>query len=671
MKIKDLGIGAQLRLGFAVLLVFVLLIVTVCYFQTVELHRQTETLYEHPLQVRRAIDTLTNKTLNMSLEMKNLMMAESEKEKRRAIELIELSKADVESQFSILRDRYLGPCEDIDESYHAYIRWKTSLDENVDLIFSDQVLRVNEKQWLDGPVEIKREQLIKSIQKIDDFAKHKADSLYFDSKKLENSLNKQLILIVVIVTILIFAIGTQIYKNVKDPLDELTQIARSVKDGNLDVRCSIDNNNEYGILSSSFNDMLETIEKNVLLNEKSTSLAKIMLSEDDAKSFFMLTLNELAKHTDSQVAAVYLLSDDKKTFQLFEAIGMDSDKRQSFDADSLEGEIGFAAASKKWKYIDEVSENTRFIFSAVSGIFVPRGIITIPILSNDEVIAIISLASITNFSRQALDFVDNVIDTMSARIEGILTYRLIKNMKDEMEEKNRELESQKSELTIQSAELNQQNKELEIQKQQLSEANQLKTNFLSNMSHELRTPLNSVIALSGVLNRRLAHQIPEEEHSYLEVIERSGKNLLTLINDILDISRIEAGRVDIEITKFNINSLISEVVTMIQPLANQKNIEILQKGKQIDTFIESDLDKCRHILQNIIGNAVKFTEKGQVKIDTVLKDSTVEIAVTDTGVGIEEEHLQNVFEEFRQADGSTSRRFGGTGLGLAIAKRYS
>jgi CheY-like chemotaxis protein len=210
-----------------------------------------------------------------------------------------------------------------------------------------------------------------------------------------------------------------------------------------------------------------------------------------------------------------------------------------------------------------------------------------------------------------------------------------------------------------------------VQKNQLSEANRLKTSFLSNMSHELRTPLNSVIALSGVLSRRLANQIPEEEHSYLEVIERNGKNLLSLINDILDISRIESGMEEIEISQFDICTAINDVTSMIQPQATEKNIYLNNAVCNSKIQISSDVTKFRHILQNLIGNAVKFTEKGGVSISVKKFDDKVDIKIADTGIGVSAESLPHIFDEFRQADSGVSRRFGGTGLGLAIAKNYA
>jgi signal transduction histidine kinase/response regulator RpfG family c-di-GMP phosphodiesterase len=311
------------------------------------------------------------------------------------------------------------------------------------------------------------------------------------------------------------------------------------------------------------------------------------------------------------------------------------------------------------------------LFHTVSGKIIPREIITIPIISGKEVIAIISLASVRTYSKESVLLINNVLDTLTARIEGVLAYQKMQNFTEQLEYQNIELEAQKTEMSAQSTELVEQNRELEMQKIQLSEANKLKTNFLSNMSHELRTPLNSVIALSGVLNRRLANKIPDDEYSYLEVIERNGKHLLLLINDILDISRIEAGREEIEITTFSSKNLITEVVNMIHAQAVLKNIELMQHISDPEIIIQGDLDKCQHILLNLVSNAVKFTEKGKVEVSSKINGNHVEITVTDTGIGIASNHLDHIFDEFRQADSGTSRKFGGTGLGLAIAKKYA
>jgi len=189
---------------------------------------------------------------------------------------------------------------------------------------------------------------------------------------------------------------------------------------------------------------------------------------------------------------------------------------------------------------------------------------------------------------------------------------------------NHQLETQKNELTARTIELNNQNIKLELQKKQLVDADRLKTSFIANMSHELRTPLNSVIALSGVLHRSLAKQIPEEKHSYLGVIERNGKQLLTVVNDILDLSCVDAGYEEIEISQFDMNNLVTEVVSIISPTAKQKNITLLYHPNPDLLPMTSDAVKCRSILQNLVNNAVKFTDAGQVEITLQQKDSSIQ-----------------------------------------------
>jgi signal transduction histidine kinase/CheY-like chemotaxis protein len=270
-----------------------------------------------------------------------------------------------------------------------------------------------------------------------------------------------------------------------------------------------------------------------------------------------------------------------------------------------------------------------------------------------------------------MSLLERISDTLNARMGGILTYRKVLEVSKKLELQNRELETQSRELSSQAGELAEQNAELEMQKKQLDESNRLKTRFLSNMSHELRTPLNSVIALTGVLARKLEGKIPEKEYGYLDVIERNGRNLLALINDILDLSRIESGKEDFQIREFDPLDLVKDIVSLLKDEAGQKGISLVFEESPEIPAIKGDYAKSRHILQNIISNAVKFTDEGTVSVKIKSDDFFVWFSVKDTGIGIDPKHLPYIFDEFRQVDDSSSRKKGGTGLGLAIAQKYA
>lgn len=816
MKIKDFKIGTQLIVSFALMLVFVIILGVVAHVQSDQLNLQTEIMYKHPLQVREALGLLDADILRMRLGNRDLMLAKTEKEKQDAIQLMELSGNDAEQQFIVIKELYLGPPSDVEQAHKAFITWKTTRAENTKLALLGEIQKVKESVLSTGNVGFLRDKMLGNIQIIENYAVQKGDSLYANSLKLNRVLNLRLYLLVGAIVLLSLLIGFYLLRNIRNPIAELTDAANRFQEGDLNVRSTNNSKNEFGTLAASFNKMVESIQTNLELREKTSKLADAMLIEENAHNFFKSVLPELSGFTNSQMAAVYLLSEDKQYYEHFESFGLDDSARINFNANNLEGEFGAAISSGKIQRIKNIPIDTHFVFQTVSGKFIPREIITIPFMVGKEVVAIISLASIRAYTPQSNQLIESIYNSLTARIEGVLAYRdlnhlyerleiqsaeiakagsysrslleasidlfvtigedgkitdvnqstesitglsrseligtdfsnyftdpeqsreiylqvfregIVRNFElaikhisgkiipvlynasvyrdergkvvgvfaaarditqrklneirlkdlndtlrirsEHLEVSNIELEAQKKELASQSAELTEQNSELEMQKKMLSEANVLKTNFLSNMSHELRTPLNSVIALSGVLNRRLSNQIPAEEYSYLEVIERNGKNLLLLINDILDISRIESGREEIEIINFNANNLITEIVSMIHPQTETKDVKLIHSGKDAELLITSDLNKCRHILQNLIGNAVKFTEKGTVEIKSNQSADKLSITITDTGIGIAENHLIHIFEEFRQADGSTSRRFGGTGLGLAIAKKYA
>ena len=460
-------------------------------------------------------------------------------------------------------------------------------------------------------------------------------------------------------------------RGIDRPLQQIVFAANQIRSGQLDVRSGYQAANEFGELSAAFDALADTTQTNLEMKEKSALLNAILARENEVRAFCKKLLKALVEQTHSQIGAIYLLNDQQDQFEHFASIGLDAGKRSSFSAVTNEGEFGMALVTGEIQRITNIPEDSHFIFASVSGAFKPQEIITIPLSTNGDVKAVLSLASIRAYDPSVIPFLNDVLDTVAARLVSVLAYQQIEKQAEELENQNREQEIQSKELAAQANELIEQNAVLEIQKEQLDEANRLKSTFLSNMSHELRTPLNSVIALSGVLNRRLSTMIPEEEYSYLEVIERNGKNLLLLINDILDLSRIESGREEVGLEQFSVRALVNELVDIIEPQTHHKNVTLLNQISADLPLITSDPAMCRHILQNLIANAVKFTDVGSVEISAQQIDDEIHIAVRDTGIGIASDQFPYIFDEFRQIDSSASRKYGGTGLGLSIAKKYA
>ncbi|MBL0177120.1 MAG: response regulator [Ignavibacteria bacterium] len=671
MKLHNITIATQLKLGSAARVLFVIILGAIAYMQSGQIHRQTEIMYHQPLQVGRAIGILRSDIMSIRNDTKDLFLVSGESDMAFDLNRIDASKADALSQMEYLRRNGLVSRSELDAVRDAFILWNAMREETIRMLRTGDSSAAELRVRYNGSLSVQAAHVLDGLQRIDDQATKQGDAIYASSRDLTDSLNRQLILLIAFILSFSLLINHFLLRNIRTPIEDMTIASTRFHGGDIHARSTYVSNNELGRLSASFNILVDTIHKNTERSDKAATIAGIMLGTSDANTFFHSTLTALCEQTDSQVAAVYLLSDDKQTFEHYASIGAAGGARRSFAADEFEGEFGPALSTRKIRRISDIPEDTRSVFHTASGTFLPRAIITIPIFAEHEAVAVISLASIAAYSELAIKLIDDLLVTLTARVEGILAHRKLKRYMESLENLNSELEAQKEVLASQSYELHEINTELEMQKSQLNEAGRLKSNFLSNMSHELRTPLNSVIALSGVLYRRLADRIPAEESSYLEVIERNGRRLLTLINDILDISRIEAGNTDLEITVFDVNAVIDGIVRMIRPLAEEHDTTLLHRASDVPVFITSDSGKCGHILQNIIGNAAKFTEHGAVDVVATLSGSDVEITVTDTGIGISEEHLPHIYEQFRQADGGTARKYGGTGLGLAIAKKYT
>ena len=671
MGMRDLKIGTQVRIGLSVLFALVLALGVVAWVQGDLLWSQTFELYNHPLQVRRAVGALKFDILLMHRGIKDLCLAENQQEFAAILQELDVQESEAFRELEIMRERYLGPRADVEKAHRNLVAWGTVRDETIRLAREGKRTEALARTGRNAPGGAQVDILLGSIQTIDDFARNKGDSLYRAAEEQRFNLRVRLVVVTVSILLLGLFVSYLLLRGIQGPLHALTAAMKEYGQGKLETRCAYASSNEFGMVARAFNVLADTVQAETKLKEQATQLDAAMLQELESGVFRQGLLAALVRVTDSHLGAIYLLNPEKYTFQHLESIGLSGAARTAFSATEREGELGMALASGRVQHITQISADTRFTLSAVSGEFLPKEILTIPLGSSQDPLAMISLASLRGYDPATVRLVETIQAAASAWMNGMLAHRRIGALNDTLAEQNRELEAQKRDLDEQSSELTEQNAELEQQKRQLDQVNRLKTSFLSNMSHELRTPLNSVIALSGVLSRRVAGLIPEEECSYLGVIERNGKQLLALINDILDLARIEAGREDLTLERFSVKQLVVEVVAMLEPQATEKHIVLLSRVADDLPLLTSDRVKCRHIVQNLLGNAVKFTEVGQVEILVTLSKDSLRLAVADTGIGIAQDRLEIIFDEFRQADESTARRFGGTGLGLAIAKKYA
>jgi signal transduction histidine kinase/CheY-like chemotaxis protein/CHASE3 domain sensor protein len=657
MKTRNWKIGQWLLSSFTIILIFVVALGMVSQFQANKLNLQTTTMYNHPLAVRRSIDTLKLDISKLRTELRTYIIATSIEEEERARLSMELLVINAERQFDVLNENYLGSLNDIEEAYNAFVVWSNIREHNIVHIEDGNIDLALDSISKGGEEAIVRDILLSQIAIIDDYATSKSDELYNNSIELYETVTMQLIIMVFSLFIFITAIGIWLYRSFKTPLASMNETVLKLQSGDLGNRIDYLSKNELGVLATSFNSMADVIEDSEQMHSKVNNFSEVLISENKTKSFFRVVLESLMTNTESIASAVYLINDENSSYDCYDSIGLQSEKLQSYKENTTDGDIGQTLLKKKINIL-QVDENiTSYTYNSIMVGIVPKEIMNIPLISHDKVIAIITLATITKFDSTDLDFIKRIVNNLNSKTESILANEKINVFVAELEQRSTELVTQ--------------NSELEMQKKQLDEASKLKSNFLSNMSHELRTPLNSVIALSGVLFERLNGKISTEEYSYLEIIRRNGKNLLSLINDILDISRIESGKVELEIKTFSTNTLITEIVSMFAVQAKEKGIELNYIKPETDIYMQSDYDKCIHIVQNLVSNAVKFTQNGNVTIEVKSTYSDVEIMVKDTGIGIAQKNLISIFEEFKQAETGTSRRFGGTGLGLSIASKFA
>lgn len=469
------------------------------------------------------------------------------------------------------------------------------------------------------------------------------------------------------------------------PLSNITAWARKVAQGDLTVQAIKTQDNEIGTLYQVLTEMVGSLKKMMSqkdqqdwLKSGETGLNKAMQGIQNISILEQSILNYICDYLQFQVGAFFLL--ENESLHLAASYAYNITQAHGHEFAMGEGLVGQAALQKKTVIFKEVpGEHFHLEISSGLGTSSPHSILVLPLLHEDEVLGVLEFGSVRNFSEQEIAFLENISSVVAITLRTALASQKVKRLlEEETLRQGHELEKRQEELEVS-------NKELQAKAFDLELASKYKSEFLANMSHELRSPLNSLLILAQSLADNDEGNLTEEQVIEARIIHSGGLDLLKLINDILDLSKIESGRIEIHYAEMTFTSLVQYLKNQFTHLAKDKGLDFtIHLSQELGSAMVTDEQRLKQILTNLLANGVKFTSTGSVSLSILpalaqtrfhfselIAAKTVAFEVIDTGIGIAENKQEQIFEAFQQGDGSTSRQYGGTGLGLSISRQFA
>ncbi|MFB3167728.1 response regulator [Neobacillus sp. 179-C4.2 HS] len=515
-----------------------------------------------------------------------------------------------------------------------------------------------------------------------------------------------------------------IIKSTSNNLNKVTDVMKQAAASDFDTlpRIEISSKGELSEIAVAFNKMAQALEKHSRIekqvkeeaeelswmNRKIAQIATLYPEVENVQMLAEMLITKLIPMVGASYGVFYLKEVNKNDQYLtrmssYASLSTEQERKQFRLGEGL---VGQCALLKRPIHLNEVPDDYLKIGSGL-GEASPKTIMILPVLFEEQVLAVMEIASFETLTPIQIKLLEKVNNNLGIKINSIINHMKVEQLLQESQALTEELQAQSEELQMQQEELRTTNEKLEEQYEaskqhnfeiqefsaaleekahQLELSSKYKTEFLANMSHELRTPLNSLLILAQILSENGEGNLTNKQQEYIKTIYSSGNDLLNLINDILDLSKVESGKLDVISKELELNQLRDTIYSQFSPIANNKKVHFsIDLDKALPMTIFTDEQRLQQILKNLLANAFKFTESGSVslQINSVMKKITSNkgeeqrleqmfaFSVIDTGIGIEQEKQESIFDAFKQADGTTSRKYGGTGLGLSICRELA
>ncbi|WP_018665088.1 response regulator [Heyndrickxia acidiproducens] len=732
-----MGFKKKQFIGFGVIIAFIFVLAIVVLTLMSHMKSNMSEVVEDRYQKVKSANRIQLLFSQSDREILYLINSENEEDSNQRIQSINSNRKKIIAEMNQLanavnKNQAQGVLAQIQTQYDSYTSTEKEIIKN---IHNHKTVPEN----LLSDYQQKRDGLTANISKFKSFQEKLMNEAMKNANRLEKEMMQLIFAAAAFIIIVLILLAYWIITGTVNHLNKIIKVMSQINFSDLTSlpRIQVTTDDEIGQIGHAFNEMAASLEqaskkeKNYInqISEQTwmqTKLAEMATMYQNITHIHTLAERFMKKATPimgASMGAFYLkrAENGKAAFQKIAAYAEDRQNPGREQFSYGEGLIGQCALEKRSQLIADVPEDYALITSGL-GEVKPRSLLIMPVIYEDEVLAVLELASMKKFTPIQLELFKQMLHTLGMSVNNVLSRmkveRLLKEsqrMTEELQAQSEELQSQSEEMQSQSEELQSQSEELRMINEQLEErtrdaekktrdleqtkkeleekaaqliqSSQYKSEFLANMSHELRTPLNSILLLSEMLSEESADgNLTEEQIEFARVIHSSGSDLLNLINDILDLSKVEAGKMEIMIEEMNTRELPVYVGNHFAYLAEQKGLElVIDVDDNVPDLIYTDEQRLRQIVKNLLSNAVKFTEKGTVSfrmrkasaekagkyVKTEGSDYWLEVTVEDSGIGIPKQKQQVIFEAFQQGDGATGRKYGGTGLGLSICREFA